>query len=227
SIQGAGASGIASRVLGNGIRELERGRIHPVQFEDKEVTAIRATHTAEDGFDLLIAGEHVTLIWNALVESGARPIGEDAINILRIEAGLPRYSVDIGETYNVLEAGLDAGISYTKGCYIGQEIIARIHWRGHVAKRLAGLSMTDRVEIAPDARVKSTEGKEIGRITSSIYSPVLKQTIALGIIKYDFLAPGTRVTVVSENNELPSVVTELPFVKGSWQQTHAAQPVTI
>lgn len=233
SIQGAGAADITSRVLGDttheSIHAIGHGRVHRARFEEKEVTVIRATHTAEDGFDLLITTEHVSSLWNAFVNSGARPIGEDVINILRIEAGLPRYGNDIDETHNVLEAGLDAGVSYTKGCYTGQEIIARIHWRGHVAKKLAGLLMTEHVELASGARVKSAEGREIGRITSATYSPILKQTIALSIIKYDFLAPGTRVIVVSENSELAmltATVTELPFVPGSWRPTHATQTMT-
>ena len=72
------------------------------------------------------------------VQCGARPVGYDALEIFRIEAGQPRYGVDMDET-NVVTEALDDAVSYTKGCYIGQEIIARIKYRGHVAKKLSGI----------------------------------------------------------------------------------------
>jgi folate-binding Fe-S cluster repair protein YgfZ len=107
-------------------------------------------------------------------------------------------------------------VSYTKGCYIGQEIIARIHWRGHVAKRLAGLVLENDSELIADAKVRSTDGKEIGRVTSAVRSPRLGRTVALGVIKYDYLQPDTRVVVISGEEEFAARVSELPHVRGSW-----------
>jgi len=113
-------------------------------------------------------------------------------------------------------------VSFTKGCYVGQEIIARIHWRGHVAKRLAGLVLEDGDEPAPaGAKVFSSDGaREVGRVTSSVYSPRLGRAVALGVVKYDFLAAGTEVLVGSgEDGALgrrAARVAELPLVRGSW-----------
>ena len=79
--------------------------------------------------------------------AGAQPVGYDALETLRIEAGVPRYGVDMDETNVVTETGLDEAVSYTKGCYIGQEIIARIKYRGHVAKKLSGLRFEGNVSV--------------------------------------------------------------------------------
>jgi folate-binding protein YgfZ len=139
------------------------------------------------------------------------------LEILRIEAGLARYGVDMDETNVVLETGLDEAVSFTKGCYIGQEIIARIHWRGHVAKRLAGVVFAEKTDVQRGAKIKNADGKEIGRITSSTFSPQLNRTIALAYIKYDYLAPSTQVQVAAHDEAHHGAqVVALPFVRGSW-----------
>lgn len=178
-----------------------------------EVTFICASHTAADGFDFIVNADHATPLWDALQAAGARPVGYDALEILRIEAGVSRYGVDMDETNVVTEAALDDAVSYTKGCYVGQEIIARIKYRGHVARKLAGLAFEQAVKVEVGATIKSADGKEVGRITSVTYSPHLGRTIALGYLKYDYLAPETRVAVVSGDEELLGNVTELPFVR--------------
>jgi len=155
-------------------------------------------------------------LWAALQNAGARPVGYDALEMLRIEAGQPRYGVDMDETNVVTEAPLDEAVSFTKGCYIGQEIIARIKYRGHVAKKLAGIRFTQAAKVEVGSVIKSADDKEIGRVTSATFSPHLGHTIAMGYLKYDYLAPETSVTVVSGDKELPGKSTELPFVKGSW-----------
>jgi folate-binding protein YgfZ len=180
---------------------------------------LHATHTGEDGYDLVCASDATATaadLWEALTTAGARAVGFDAFEVLRVEAGEPRHGIDVTETNVVLEAGQDEAVSYTKGCYIGQEIIARIHWRGHVAKRLAGLILEDEGEPGADAKVRTTDGREIGRITSHVFSPALGRRIALAILKYDYLQPGTRVAVVAGEEERAAAVAELPFVRGSW-----------
>jgi folate-binding protein YgfZ len=155
-------------------------------------------------------------LWEALTTARARPVGFDAFDVLRVEAGVPRHGIDVTDTNVVLEAGQDEAVSYTKGCYIGQEIIARIHWRGHVAKRLAGLVLEDEGEPGADAKVKTTDGKEIGRVASHVFSPRLGRRIALAILKYDYLRPDTEVSIVAGEAERAARVAELPFVRGSW-----------
>lgn len=216
SVQGAGASAMVSRTLGEAAARVERGRIVSADWNDQSLAVIRSTRTGEDGFDLLVSAERASALWEMLASAGARPVGADALEILRIEAGLPRYGADMDETNVVLEAGLDDAVSFTKGCYIGQEIIARVHWRGHVAKRLAGINLDGAGEIERGDKIKSLDGKEIGRITSATRSPHLEKTIALAYVKYDYLAPGTKVFVVMREDERAAHVTMLPFVRGSW-----------
>jgi folate-binding protein YgfZ len=126
------------------------------------------------------------------------------------------------ETNVVTEAALDDAVSYTKGCYVGQEIIARIKYRGHVAKKLSGLALNQVVEVVVGATVRSMDDKEIGRVTSTTDSPHLGRTIALGYLKYEYVAPGTNVKVTSGAEELPAQVGDLPFVRGSWYETGPA-----
>jgi folate-binding protein YgfZ len=182
-------------------------------WQESHITIIRASHTAENGFDLFVEAKAAAALWEVLTNAGARPLGFDAFEILRIEAGQPRYGVDMDETNVVTETNLDDAISYTKGCYIGQEIVARIKYRGHVAKKLTGLMFERAVNVRQGATVRSLEDKEIGRITSATLSPHLGRSVALGYVKYDYLAPGTSVKVVSGDKEFAAQVTELPFVR--------------
>jgi folate-binding protein YgfZ len=177
---------------------------------------VRATHTAEDGFDLMVPSPTASDLWEALKLAGAEPVGLDVLDVLRIEAGLPLYGVDVDATNIVLEAGLDDTVSFTKGCYVGQEIIARIHWRGHVAKKISGLMFDEAPNMQIGDVVRSIEDKEIGRVTSTCFSPRLQKTIALGMIKYDYLTPGTHVSINSVDGEYYGLIAELPFVRGSW-----------
>jgi len=221
SLQGARAAAVLGQVLGPQAASVERGRVVTVEWKGARLSVIRATHTAEDGFDLFVDEGEASALWEALMLAGAKPVGFDALEILRVEAGVPRYGLDMDETNIVTEAGLDDAVSYTKGCYTGQEIIARIHWRGHVAKRLSGLLFEDTEEVERGAKVFSADGKEIGRITSGALSPRLSQTVALAYVKYDYLAAGTRTRVVTGDSEREATVVELPFVRGSWYDTNA------
>lgn len=219
SVQGARAAEVVGQVLGQEAASVERGRIVTRPLKDSRLDLLRATHTAEDGFDLFVYAPQAATLWDELMKAGALAVGFDALEILRIEAGLPRYGVDMDETNIVTEAGLDDAVSYTKGCYTGQEIIARIHWRGHVAKKMTGLLFSEEVDVKSEAKIIAADGKEIGRITSTAFSPRLNRTVALGYVKYDYLTPGTEVRVRvgdAEQQHRVAVVTELPFIRGSW-----------
>jgi aminomethyltransferase len=219
SVQGARASKVVRSALGEEAAKTPRGRTTSILLRGSSVTVARATHTGEDGFDLFVSAGDAEPLWGALVAAGARPSGSDALEVLRVEAGLPRYGVDASEANVVLEVvNEQETVSYTKGCYAGQEIIARIHWRGHVAKRLTGVIFERDAEPPTEARLRDcTEGREAGRITSSVFSPRLRRRIALALVKYDFLAPGTELTLISGDEEVCAAhVSELPLVRGSW-----------
>ena len=216
SLQGRQAAEIVQSVLGHAVHAMPHNGAGELMWRESEITLIRASHTAEDGFDLFVKSDRAQELWDALVNAGARPVGFDALEMLRIEAGLPRYGIDMDETNVVTEANLDEAVSYTKGCYLGQEIIARIKYRGHVAKKLTGIMFAQAARVENDAKIRAADDKDIGRITSLTTSPHLGRTIALGYLKFDYLASGTIVKIVSGAEEFAVEVTELPFVRGSW-----------
>jgi folate-binding protein YgfZ len=216
SIQGANSSEFIYRLFQ--VSTLNHGQVKNLLWEDNPIILIRATHTGEDGFDLFIHSNIKQALSETFLSLGAKLISKDALDTLRVESGIPLFGIDMNETNIVSEAPMENAISYTKGCYIGQEILARIHWRGHVAKKLTGLISETNKLILKDSKVKSIDGKEIGRITSSCYSPKLNKNIALAYVKYDYLTPGTQVNIEQEDEQIEATVTKLPFIKGSWPE---------
>ena len=144
-----------------------------------------------------------------LKTQNAVEISDALYEVLRIENGVPLYGADIDETNVVLESGLDEAVNFNKGCYIGQEIIARIHFRGHVAKKLAGLIFEDEnADVNRGDEIKSAEDKNAGKITSVTFSPKLGKIIALALVRYDFLAEETALKI----GDLTAKVKNLPFI---------------
>jgi folate-binding protein YgfZ len=177
------------------------------------VTAIRASHTAEDGVDVFVDRPDGFELVERFANAGVVRVDAETLETLRIEAGVARFGVDMDETNVVSETNLDEAISFTKGCYIGQEIIARIKYRGHVAKKLTGLTLEGTKVPVAGAVIRSNE-KDIGRVTSATLSPKLDSAVALGYVRYEYLATGTQVVIGAEG--LAAKVTDLPFVRGSW-----------
>ena len=162
------------------------------------------------GFDYFVPKDAAENFVEELKAQAAVEISDELYEVLRIENGVPLYGVDMDETTVVLETGLDEAVSFNKGCYIGQEIIARIHFRGHVAKRLAGLIFDDEAaEAKPDDEIKSLEDKNAGRVTSVTLSPKLAKKIALAYVRYDYLAENTELKV----GGFTAKVKNLPFIK--------------
>ena len=110
------------------------------------------------------------------------------------------------ETNVVPELDLEDAISYTKGCYVGQEIIIRIKHRGHVAKKLCRLSIESDHQVESGAAIQTNQGAEVGRVTSSAFSPQRQTTAALGYVRYEHSAANTELKVVSDGAEFPARV---------------------
>ena len=148
-------------------------------------------------------------VLEALTHSGATPLDDVTAEILRVEAGVPRFLVDMGEDTIPLEAGLDDAISHTKGCYVGQEIVVRIRDRAHgrVARHLVGLRIEADDVPAVDQPV-TLDGRQVGRLTSAVRSVALDAPIGLAILHRDASEVGTRVFI---GNERPAVIAALPF----------------
>ena len=190
TIQGQGAAEILENDLAQDVSGLPQNGVVQTDW----VTIIRANHTGEDGFDIIIDAARKAELQKTLEAAGAQPIGEDTLEILRVEAGIARFGQDMDETNVVPETNLDDAVSYTKGCYVGQEIIVRIKHRGHPAKKLTALRFETDQQIEAGAVIRSTDNQEIGRVTSAVISPRLG-SIGLGYVRYEYLVDGTRVVV--------------------------------
>ena len=145
---------------------------------------------------------------------GGGPCGWKAMEVARIEAGIPRFGMDMDETNLAPEAGLDAtAISYSKGCYIGQEIIARVRTYGHVAKKLSGLDLGDGLTVAPESGSKlQFQGKDAGYLTSATFSPVLGRWIGMAYIRREANKEGELLELTTKSGPLQVRVVSLPFL---------------
>jgi folate-binding protein YgfZ len=139
-------------------------------------------------------------------------ISDELANVLRIEKGIPVFGVDADESTVVPELGVSDLISYNKGCYIGQEIIARIYFRGHVAKQLKGIVFDQESGNGNfgDKELFSEDGKPAGRITSICFSPRFARRIGLAMIRYEFREAGSKL--VTENDRRCQVI-DVPMAK--------------
>lgn len=128
----------------------------------------------------------------SMKSDGAVEVPEDVYHLLRIEKGIPAYGVDVDESTVVPEIGSEGLISYNKGCYIGQEVVARIHFRGHVAKELRVIEFDcDSVSIGSD--LLSSDGKSAGKLTSAALSPESNHAVGIALVRYEFIGEGTEL----------------------------------
>ena len=182
-----------------------------------EIYLMNSPRAGGGGFDLFVPCPALGAVLEALITAaklvGGRASGWQALETARIEAGIPRYGADMDETNLPPEAGLeDRAISYTKGCYIGQEVIARIRTYGQVAKALCGLRLADDLGTLPARGDKLFKnGKEVGYVTSACKSPTLKANLALGFVRREANQPGAELALNTAAGNSPIKVVALPF----------------
>lgn len=183
-------------------------------FENKGLDGVTDSHTGAPGIDLFVNVDQIAHLWEVLSDAvrrvGGRPVGLEALQTLRVEAGIPWWGEDLDHSLLMLEAGLEDSIHFEKGCYLGQETLARVHFRGHTNRQLMGLRLPGMELPPPGARLNSGE-KEAGRITTAVFSPGLNEVIALGFVRREYLTPGTVLSVAETGAE--AIVSGLPFVK--------------
>jgi len=172
---------------------------------------------AEAGFDLFVPTESLGAVADKLMaiaqSIGGRPCGWTAFETARVEAGIPRFGQDLDETNIPLECGIEArAISYSKGCYIGQEVINRIHSIGHVNRELRGLRLADDLPTLPTKGNKLfKDGRELGFVTSAVASPTLQANIALGYVRREAGVAGAELILRIGESESVAKIVELPF----------------
>jgi folate-binding protein YgfZ len=223
-----GLLSVQGQKAGEGVRQLELGVDPPtkpmsiVSRMDSafgEIYCVNLRRIGMSGFDLFIPtaslGAVADLLVTAAKRMGGRACGWQALEIARIEAGLPRFGVDMDETNLPPEAGIEErAISYTKGCYIGQEVIARIRTYGQVAKALRGLRLAEDLKSLPARGEKLfKDGREVGHVTSAVASPCLNANIALAYVRREHNKIGTGLALRHGEAESVARIVELPFTK--------------
>ena len=180
----------------------------------REVT-LRLIHhplAGAEGILCLCPAEHAQRVWVQLAgQKGVTLVGWEALNTARIEAGIPWYGIDMDDSSLLPETGLEKQLaSDTKGCYMGQEIVARMQTYGSPSRKLMGLIFdSDQAPVAGDAL--EHDGKDVGKVTSACISPTLKRTIGLGWVKRGFYEPGTQLELLRSGEQLPVMVAKRPI----------------
>ncbi len=197
---------------GLGIPLPETGRVIPAEIRGVPVEIVRALNPSLESYEILISdNEQSGDVWDALVAAGATPVGEEAFNVFRIERGLPSPVSELSDRVNPLEAGLEPYVSFTKGCYMGQEVIARLDTYDKLQRRLVGLvrpapGAGSGAHLSAGSSVRAGD-RVVGQITSAVTSPSLGRSIALAYIRKGHAEPGTTL----ESDQGPVEVVSLPF----------------
>jgi folate-binding protein YgfZ len=168
----------------------------------------------ESGWALFTQKPESEAAWSFLQREieqfGGTVIDDETYNLLRIEAGIPIAPNELNDKHNPLETTLVQAISWTKGCYIGQEVIARLDTYDKVQRHLMGFETSDTFQNGSlPISVANAEGEQIGEITSLEFSPSLQKSIGLAFIKTAFAIPGMDIKIGKEIN--PATLVKLPF----------------
>jgi folate-binding protein YgfZ len=209
---GPGSLDLLNTLVSGGIsHELEPYGHVLVDFADTKMMVARVPDFGVDGYDIIGPREVIDQLQAKLVSAGAIDEASEALNIARIEAGRPVWGIDMDDSVLAQEMDMDrlGAISYTKGCYTGQETVARVHYRGHVNRLLRGLHFEETILPPTGSPIADESGKEIGSVKSGALSP-RRGAIALALIRRE-VEPGTMVRVGSSGQQSGARVVELPF----------------
>jgi aminomethyltransferase len=190
--------------------------LNPADMQPLEMRAVEGTplgctlvrNRSASGYEIWLAVENAVAAWDALVAAGATPVGFEAFEIWRVSRGIPRYGLDIRERDLPQETEQHQALNFTKGCYVGQEIVERIRSRGQVHRKFTGLVITGPTP-TPGTKV-SAAGKEVGEITSVAHVPAWNGasiTLALGYLRREAAKSGAVVQM----DGAEATVADLPF----------------
>ena len=177
-----------------------------VEIDGRTVLVMKSPDLGMEGYELIVATEQFEAMWTMAVDCGATPAGLEAWEIARVEAGRPEWGLDIDETTIPQEANFDElhAISYTKGCYVGQETVARIHFRGHVNKHLRGVVAAGLDAPPAGATLHDDAGLQVGDVRTTVRSPRLGG-VALAMVRRE-VAPGAALIARWAGGDLPDSV---------------------
>lgn len=210
SLAGPDAPATVRALLGAQVEPPEIHEAASAMIGGVRATIIRTDFIGMPAYDLVVGQTDGPRLRDALQETGAEPAGPEAMEALRVEMGIPAFGKELDESYNPLEAGLLHLISFTKGCYIGQEVVARLNTYDKVKKHLVGLRWNG--DSPPEAGAPLLrEGKQAGVATSAARSPRFTGGIGLGYVRKALATPGTELVMETTDGPKPVHVTALPL----------------
>jgi len=214
-ISGPKASHVVQSAFGVDVTDLKPVNFLTAQIGGHHALVLCTEETGEVDIEVLLPADSLLTAWTSVMQAGEkfgiRAIGNHAREALRIEAGLPKAGPDLNEEIVPPEANLEGkAFSLSKGCYPGQEVVARMDTYGNVRRKLVGLVLHDSVVPSHGAKLYSGE-REVGWISSAVRSPQLNKAIAFGFPLRDFSKPGTELTVEFEGGRHPATIQTLPF----------------
>ena len=213
-VHGPNSAELIAEIYGFDVRDLHEYNSLVDEVDGRRIVCVRANETGEVGYNLCTSSDSIEWLWDTVLTKGrtfgAEPVGLTALDSLRIEAGIPRYGAELDDSVFPGEAELEQAISFEKGCYIGQEIVARMKYRGHPNRLLRGFEITGDTLPQSGNRLFD-EDKEIGWLTSAVVSPTLGKTIGMGYVRTAFTDDGSEVKVETPDGPLKARVQLLPL----------------
>ena len=215
AFEGPRAPGLLEKTLHVDLPALKEFEHFATNYAGFPVRVVRISHTGEEGYEVWVGAKGMMGLWGAACGQAPSydmlPCGTEALESLRIEAGIPRYGSELGEDTLPLEADLMNALSFNKGCYIGQEIVERARSRGQINWKLAGVAIESGQPPAPGEKL-TFDGKEAGEVTSACVSPTFHKALALAYIRKEHVGAGTRLQTASG---ALAEVASLPFYRRS------------
>ena len=204
SLSGPKAGGVLKGLAEDGTAPPAADEHASVRLAGAPATFARTDFLRDEGYDLVVPAENGQAVWNNLCDAGASPAGGEAYETVRIERGVPVFGRELGESYNPLEAGLLEYVSFTKGCYVGQEVVTRLNTYQKVQKRLAGFVFDGP---ASHGAKLMLDGKQAGVVTSVAVTPD-RGRFGLGYVKKSLPDEGTALEV--DGTDVTARVTPIP-----------------
>jgi glycine cleavage system T protein len=214
-VSGPKAASVVDAAFGANVEDVQPLNFITAAIGGQTAMIIRTEETGEQDYEVLIPAEGLVAAWERLMQAGAqhgiKPFGIQVREALRMEAGIPKAGPDLNEEIVPPEANLEGkAFSLTKGCYPGQEVVARMDTYGNVRRKLVGLVLKDSA-IPPHGAKLFSGDREVGWVSSATRSPQLNTVIALGFPLRDFSAADTELKVEVEGKHLAATVKPLPF----------------
>jgi aminomethyltransferase len=214
-ISGPKATHVVQSAFGVDVSDVKPVDFVTAQISGHHALVLRTEETGEVDIEVLLPAESLLTAWTSALQAGAkfgiRAIGTHAREALRMEAGIPKTGPDLNEEIVPPEANLEGkAFSLSKGCYPGQEVVARMDTYGNVRRRLVGLLLKDSVVPPHGAKLYSGD-REVGWISSAVHSPHFDRTIAFGFPLRDFSTAGTELTVDCGGGKHTATIHVLPF----------------